>query len=67
LKANHNGVFTLQNPCHTARLAFRVAESAREIDDKADQQNQAKPAAADGRTPKVKPAAAEQDEKNNHE
>jgi len=27
--------------------AFRTAESARKIDDKADQQNQAKPAAAD--------------------
>jgi hypothetical protein len=40
-------------------LTFR-AESAHEKDDKAYQQNQANPAAADGRTSKVKPAAAEQ-------
>jgi hypothetical protein len=43
------------------------AESAQEIDDKAYQQNQAKPAAADDGTAKVKPAAAEQQEKNHHE
>jgi hypothetical protein len=41
------------------------AESAHEIDDKAYRQNQAKPAAADDRTAKVKPAAAEQEKKNN--
>jgi hypothetical protein len=40
--------------------AFRAAESAREKDDKANQQNQAKPAAADDGTAEVKPAAAEQ-------
>jgi hypothetical protein len=40
-------------------LAFR-AESAQEIDDKAYHQNQAKPAAADDGTTKVKPAATEQ-------
>jgi hypothetical protein len=46
--------------------AFR-AESAHEIDDKAYRQNQAKPAAADDGTAKVKPAAAEQEKKNNQE
>jgi hypothetical protein len=46
--------------------AFRGAESAREKDDKAYQQKQANPAAADDRTAKVKPAAAEQEKKNNH-
>jgi hypothetical protein len=44
--------------------AFRASESAREKDDKANQQNQAKPAAADDRTAKIKPAAADQEEKN---
>jgi hypothetical protein len=43
------------------------AESAHEIDNKAYQQNQAKPAAADDGTAKVKPAAAEQEKQNNHE
>jgi hypothetical protein len=47
--------------------AFRGAESAREKDDKTYQQNQAKPAAADDATAKVKPAAAEQEKQNNHE
>jgi hypothetical protein len=46
---------------------FRGAESTREPDDKAYQQNQAKPAAADGRTAKVKPATTEQEKQNNHE
>jgi hypothetical protein len=39
--------------------AFRTAESACEIDDKAYQQNHAKPAAADDGTTKVKSTAAE--------
>jgi hypothetical protein len=60
-------VFTLQNPCCATRLAFRTAESACQIDDKAYQQNQAKPAAADGRTAKVKPAAPEQEKKNKYD
>jgi Sec-independent protein translocase protein TatA len=47
--------------------AFRAAESAREKDDKANQQNQAKPAAADDGPAKIKPAAAKQEEKNNHD
>jgi hypothetical protein len=50
-----------------ARLASRAAESAHHIDDKAYHQNQAKPAAADGRTSKVKPAATEQEKQNNYE
>src|SRR5450631_2479976 len=41
--------------------AFRAAEAARDPDDKADQQNQAEPAAADDETTKVKSAAAEQE------
>jgi hypothetical protein len=48
----------------TFRLTFRGAESAREIDDETDQQNQAKAAAADDGTAKVKPAAAEQEKQN---
>jgi len=44
--------------------AFRAAESAREKDDKANQQNQAKPAAADDGTAEIKPAAAEQKKQN---
>jgi hypothetical protein len=47
--------------------AFRAAESAHEKDDKANQQNQAKPATADHGTTKIKPAAAEQEKQNNHE
>jgi hypothetical protein len=43
------------------------AESAQEIDDKANHQNQSNPSAADDGTTKVKPAAAEQEKKNNHE
>ena len=42
------------------------AESAHEIDNNADQQNQAQPAAADGRTTKVKPAATEQQKQHNN-
>ena len=44
--------------------AFR-AESAQEIHDRAYRQNQAKPAAADDGTAKVKPAAAEHEKQNN--
>ena len=47
--------------------AFRAAESSREIDDKSDQQNQAKSATADDWAAKVKPAAAEQEKQNHHE
>jgi hypothetical protein len=47
--------------------AFRGAESAHEKDDKAYQQNQAKPSAADHGTTKIKPAASEQEKQNNHE
>ena len=43
------------------------AESAHEKDDKAYQQNQAKPAAADDGTAEVKPAAAEQEKKNKYD
>jgi len=43
-----------------ASLCVSRAESAHEIDDKAYQQNQAKPAATDDGTAKVKPAAAKQ-------
>lgn len=46
--------------------AFRASESAHEIDDQADQQNQAEPAPADGRAAKVEPAAAKQEKQNHH-
>jgi hypothetical protein len=48
-------------------LTFRGAESAHEKDDKAYQQNQTKSTAADDGTTKVKPAAAEQEKKNNYD
>jgi hypothetical protein len=47
--------------------AFRSAESAREKDDKAYQQHQAKPAAADDGATEVKPAAAKQKKQNNYD
>jgi len=47
--------------------AILGAESAHEKDDKAYQQNEAKPAAADDGTTKVKPTAAEQEEQDHHE
>ena len=47
--------------------AFRGAESAHDKDDQAYQQHQAKPAATDDWTAKVKPAAAEQEKQNDHE
>jgi hypothetical protein len=50
-----------------ASLFVPRAESAQEIDNEAYQQNQAKPAAADDGTAKVKPAAAEQEKQNHHE
>jgi hypothetical protein len=50
----------------TFLLTFRGAESTRDPDDKAYQQKQAKPAAADDRTAKIKPASTEQ-EKQNHD
>jgi DNA-binding transcriptional regulator of glucitol operon len=53
--------------CPAGWSAFRGAESAHEIDDKAYQQNQADPAAANDGTTKVKPAAAEQEKQNHHE
>ena len=46
--------------------AFR-AESAHEIGNQAYRQDQANAAAADDGTAKVKPAAAEQEKKNNQE
>jgi hypothetical protein len=48
-------------------LTFRAAKSAHEIDDEADQQNQAKPATADDGTTKVKSTAAEQEQQDNNE
>ena len=58
-------MMTLRTQWLTARTraalsAFR-AEPAREKDDKAYQQDQANPAAADGRAAKIKAAAAEQE------
>ena len=51
----------------TRRLLTFLTEPAHEVDDEAYQQNQAKPAAADDGTAKVKSAAAEQEKQNNHE
>jgi hypothetical protein len=63
----HSGAWTCQQQARTRRLlAFRT-EPAHEIDDEAYEQNQAKPAAANDGTAKVKPAAAEQEKQNNHE
>jgi hypothetical protein len=47
-----------------ATSGFRV-KPAHQKDNQADQQNQAEPAAADGRTANIKTAAAEQEKKNN--
>jgi hypothetical protein len=51
-----------------AQPALLVAptKSAHQIDDKADQQNQANPSSADDGPSKVKTAAAEQDEKDHY-
>jgi hypothetical protein len=49
----------------SSRLGSR-APSAHEIDDKANQQNQAKPASTDGGPSKVKTATAEQKKKNKY-
>jgi hypothetical protein len=46
---------------------FPSAESAHEKENQAYHQNQAKPAAADDGTAKIKPAAAEQEKQNHHE
>jgi hypothetical protein len=43
------------------------AESAHQKDNQANQQNQAEPAAADGRSANIKTTAAEQEKKNNDE
>ena len=48
-------------------LASRAAKSAHEINHEADQQNQAKPAAANDGTAKVKSASAEQEKQDHHE
>jgi len=48
-------------------LLVSRAESTHEIDDQGYHQNEANPAATDDRTSKVKPAAAEQQEKNDYQ
>jgi hypothetical protein len=50
-----------------ANLSVFCAESAEAIDDQAYQQNQAKPAATDDGTAKIKTAATEQEKQNNQE
>jgi hypothetical protein len=64
---NNPPACSLKNQRLDNLLTFRAAKSAREIDDEADQQNQAKPAAADDGTAKVKCTAAEQEKQDNHE
>jgi hypothetical protein len=49
-----------------ATSGFRV-KPAHQKDNQADQQNQAEPAAADGRSANIKTAAAEQEKKNDDE
>jgi hypothetical protein len=61
---DHNGVRPKKFAARRLS-AFLGAESAREKDDKANQQNQAKPAAADDGAAKIKPTAAEQEKQNN--
>ena len=48
-------------------LTFGTAQSAHQIDDKHDKQNQAKSAATDHGTAEIKTAAAEQEEKKQDE
>ena len=47
-----------------ASLSGSPAKSAHQIDDEADHQDQAKPAAANGRAAKVKPTATEQEQQH---
>jgi hypothetical protein len=49
------------------RLTSRTAESARNIDDQAYQQNQAKPAPTNHWTANVKPTTTKQEKQNNQE
>lgn len=49
------------------RLAFRAAEAAKQINDEANQENEANAAAAVGGTAEVKTAAAEQDDKDDNQ
>ena len=46
---------------------FRGAKSACEIDDQADEQNQAQSAAADDGSTEIKPATTEQEKQNHYE
>jgi hypothetical protein len=55
------------SPLFFCLSVFRAAKSAREKDDKANQQNQTKPAAADDGAAKIKPAAAKQEQKDNQD
>jgi hypothetical protein len=61
--ANGPGAICFSKRPTTTLLALR-AESPHEIDDQGDNQNQAKAAAPNERTSKVKPAATEQEKKN---
>jgi len=54
-------------PAKTGGLAFQASKSACKINDEANQQNQAKAAAADDRAAQIKPAAAEQEKQDHHE
>jgi hypothetical protein len=50
-----------------SRLPSRAAKSAHEIDDEADQQNQAEAAAADDRATEVKSTSAEKEKQDEHD
>jgi hypothetical protein len=58
------GRWTFERKALTRPSRFR-AKSAHQKDNQADQQNQAKATAADGRPANIKTAAAEQEKKNN--
>jgi hypothetical protein len=60
----HVGRWTFERKA-LARLSRFRAKSAHQKDNQADQQNQAKATAADGRPANIKAAAAEQEKKNN--
>jgi hypothetical protein len=65
ISGNDRGRFFYVDVILPVRLYF-FAESAHDIDGKADYQNQASAQAADGGTTKIKPAAAKQQQQNNH-
>lgn len=58
---------SLANPRMNRLLTFRAAESAHQIEDEADEQDQAKAASANDGTAEVKPASTENEKQDNNE